>query len=191
MSSTAPLLGNVAAAQAAAVNDSIVPWLTYIKSPALWLGKRLWKTKENSRIENFRACMICHFCQNNCFFLLLSWLPTYFHDNFPDAKSWIFNIVPWCLMIPGILTSKHLYQIGFFWNHKKWFHCFLGGYLSQRLHSKGYSVGTTRKIIESICMGTELICLILIGNLTVLRTFNQIKLTLFWFHFKTQTEIKI
>lgn len=34
----------------------------------------------------FRSCVIGHACQNNCFFLLLSWLPTYFHDTFPDAK---------------------------------------------------------------------------------------------------------
>jgi hypothetical protein len=41
---------------------------------------------------------------------------------------------------------------------------FSGGYLSQRLLSKGYSVGASRKIVESICMGTELTCLMLIGN---------------------------
>ncbi len=69
-------------------------------------------------------------------------LPTYFHDNFPEAKSWIFNIVPWILMIPGTIA---------------------GGYLSQRLLAKGYSVGSTRKILESICMGTEMICLVVIG----------------------------
>jgi hypothetical protein len=70
-------------------------------------------------------------------------LPTYFHDNFPEAKSWIFNIVPWILMIPGTIA---------------------GGYLSQRLLAKGYSVGSTRKILESICMVTEMICLIVIGK---------------------------
>ena len=39
-----------------------------------------------------------------------------------------------------------------------------GGYLSQRLLAKGYSVGTTRKILETICMGTEMVCLIIIGE---------------------------
>ena len=70
-------------------------------------------------------------------------LPTYFHDNFPDAQSWIFNIVPWILMVPGTIT---------------------GGYLSQRLLAKGYSIGSTRKILETICMGTEIICLVIIGK---------------------------
>ena len=40
-----------------------------------------------------------------------------------------------------------------------------GGYLSQRLLAKGYSVGTTRKILETICMGTEMMCLIIIGEI--------------------------
>ena len=34
----------------------------------------------------FRSLIIGHFCENNAFFILLSWLPTYFHENFPDAK---------------------------------------------------------------------------------------------------------
>ena len=87
--------------------------------------------------------MICHFCQNNCFFILLSWLPTYFHDNFPEAKSWIFNVVPWLLMIPGIGIA---------------------GLFSNKLIIKGYSVGGTRKICEAICMVTEALCLISIGK---------------------------
>jgi len=101
-----------------------VPWLTYLTSPALW------------------ACIFCHFCQNNCFFILLSWLPTYFHDNFPEAKSWIFNVVPWLLMVPGIG---------------------LASLVSNYFHHKGYSTGATRKICEAICMVTEALCLISIG----------------------------
>ena len=42
-----------------------------------------------------------------------------------------------------------------------------GGYLSQRLLAKGYSVGTTRKILETICMGTEMVCLIIIGEIPI------------------------
>ena len=103
-----------------------VPWLTYLMAPSLW------------------ACIVCHFCQNNCFFILLSWLPTYFHDNFPEAKSWIFNVVPWLLMVPGI---------------------FLASLVSKKLSQKGYSVGSTRKICEAICMGTEALCLVSIGNM--------------------------
>ena len=57
-----PLLGSAGAGA-----DEKVPWLTYLSHRALW------------------ACIISHFCQNNCFFILLSWLPTYFHDNFPEV----------------------------------------------------------------------------------------------------------
>ena len=86
MSSTQSLLGSGSAQN----GDGRVPWLAYLKSRSLW------------------ACVICHFCQNNCFFILLSWLPTYFHDNFPDAKSWIFNVVPWLLMVPGIGVAGYV-----------------------------------------------------------------------------------
>ena len=36
--------------------------------------------------SSFWACVITHACQNNCFYVLLSWLPTYFHDGFPQGK---------------------------------------------------------------------------------------------------------
>lgn len=48
-------------------NDS-VPWLLLFRRPAFW------------------AMVFAHACQNNCFFVLLSWLPTYFHEGFPHAK---------------------------------------------------------------------------------------------------------
>lgn len=48
-------------------NDS-VPWLLLFRRAAFW------------------AMVIAHACQNNCFFVLLSWLPTYFHEGFPQAK---------------------------------------------------------------------------------------------------------
>uniref|UniRef100_H2XQ39 Major facilitator superfamily (MFS) profile domain-containing protein n=1 Tax=Ciona intestinalis TaxID=7719 RepID=H2XQ39_CIOIN len=30
------------------------------------------------------AVIFAHFCMNNCFFILLSWLPTFFHERFPN-----------------------------------------------------------------------------------------------------------
>ena len=117
-----PLLGPAAAAGAA---EEKVPWLTYLSSRALW------------------ACIVGHFCQNNCFFILLSWLPTYFHDNFPEAPSSVFNVVPWAFNVPGI---------------------FLASYFVKRLLARGSAVGTARKISESICLGTEAACLMLIGH---------------------------
>ena len=99
-----------------------------------------------------RACIVCHFCQNNCFFILLSWLPTYFHDNFPEAKSWIFNVVPWILMVPGIAVAS---------------------WVTNKLLVAGYSTTRTRKIVESICMLTEALCLFLIGKLFFFDSFEN------------------
>nr|CAD7441300.1 unnamed protein product [Timema bartmani] len=44
----------------------------------------LFLTKEETPVP---SCVFGHACQNNCFFLLMSWLPTYFHDTFPNAKA--------------------------------------------------------------------------------------------------------
>lgn len=52
----------------AAGSTAEVPWLKLLKRSSVW------------------ACILTHACQNNCFFVLLSWMPTYFHDNFPLAK---------------------------------------------------------------------------------------------------------
>lgn len=49
-------------------NEKSVPWLRLFGRASFW------------------AMVITHACQNNCFFVLLSWLPTYFHDGFPHAK---------------------------------------------------------------------------------------------------------
>lgn len=45
-----------------------VPWLYLLSKRQLW------------------ACLLAHSCENNCFFVLLSWLPTFFNENFPLAK---------------------------------------------------------------------------------------------------------
>lgn len=48
--------------------NASVPWLVLFRRSSFW------------------AMVITHACQNNCFFVLLSWLPTYFHEGFPHAK---------------------------------------------------------------------------------------------------------
>lgn len=48
--------------------NSSVPWLVLFRRSSFW------------------AMVITHACQNNCFFVLLSWMPTYFHEGFPHAK---------------------------------------------------------------------------------------------------------
>lgn len=34
----------------------------------------------------FRSIMVAHVCVLNAWVILSSWAPTYFHENFPDAK---------------------------------------------------------------------------------------------------------
>ncbi|XP_063236851.1 voltage-gated purine nucleotide uniporter SLC17A9 isoform X2 [Bacillus rossius redtenbacheri] len=102
-----------------------VPWIRLFRKASFW------------------SCVFGHACQNNCFFLLLSWLPSYFHDTFPTAKGWLVNMVPWLFSIPCT---------------------FLGKWLSERLIVRGCSVTTTRKVVETVGLGTQAAALLLIGH---------------------------
>uniref|UniRef100_A0A674MDZ6 Solute carrier family 17 member 9b n=1 Tax=Takifugu rubripes TaxID=31033 RepID=A0A674MDZ6_TAKRU len=57
-------------------------WLRLLKQPAVC------------------AVIITHLCSASTFFTLLSWLPTFFRDTFPDSKGWIFNVIPWLVSSP-------------------------------------------------------------------------------------------
>lgn len=103
-----------------------VPWVLLFRKPAFW------------------SCVLAHACQNNCFFTLLSWLPTYFHDVFPEAKGWLVNMVPWLFTVPCT---------------------FLGKWISECLLSKGFSVTSTRKTVEAICLLTQAFGLLALGEL--------------------------
>ena len=48
---------------------SSVPWTLLLTHPAVW------------------ALVVCHVVSTNCFYILLSWLPTFFHELYPDAKG--------------------------------------------------------------------------------------------------------
>ncbi|XP_053979603.1 solute carrier family 17 member 9 [Hylaeus volcanicus] len=102
-----------------------LPWLKLLKKPPFW------------------SCVIGHACQNNCFFVLLSWMPTYFHDTFPEVKSWVVNMVPWLSMLPCTILGKAL---------------------SEKIIKAGYSVTVTRKVIETICFLTEIISLLFLAK---------------------------
>ncbi|EZA58725.1 hypothetical protein DMN91_009296 [Ooceraea biroi] len=94
-----------------------LPWLKLLSKPPFW------------------SCVIGHACQNNCFFVLLSWMPTYFHDTFPEVKGWVVNMVPWLSMLPCTILGKAL---------------------SERIIEAGYSVTVTRKTIQTVCFVTEI-----------------------------------
>lgn len=57
------------------------------------------------------------------------------------------NMVPWLFCIPST---------------------FLGKWLSEKLITQGHSITNTRKVIEVICLGSEALGLILIGEIVVI-----------------------
>uniref|UniRef100_A0A3B4WBQ2 Voltage-gated purine nucleotide uniporter SLC17A9 n=1 Tax=Seriola lalandi dorsalis TaxID=1841481 RepID=A0A3B4WBQ2_SERLL len=77
-------------------------WLRLLKQPAVC------------------AVIVTHLCTASTFFTLLSWLPTFFKDTFPDAKGWVFNVIPWFVAIPSSLfsgcLSDHLISQGTFFS---------------------------------------------------------------------------
>ncbi|XP_034551391.1 solute carrier family 17 member 9b isoform X2 [Notolabrus celidotus] len=84
-------------------------WLRLLKQPAVC------------------AVIVTHLCTASTFFTLLSWLPTFFKDTFPEAKGWVFNVIPWMVAIPSSLFS---------------------GCLSDNLISQGYDTASVRKLMQ-------------------------------------------
>ncbi|XP_075956957.1 voltage-gated purine nucleotide uniporter SLC17A9-like isoform X1 [Anarhichas minor] len=103
-------------------------WLRLLKQPAVC------------------AVIVTHLCTASTFFTLLSWLPTFFKDTFPDAKGWVFNVIPWLVAIPSSLFS---------------------GCLSDHLISQGYDTASVRKLMQFFSMGvSSVFTLLLCGNNT-------------------------
>lgn len=121
------ILADHAAEKHIKIEREKVPWLTLFVKPAFW------------------SLMVGHFCENNAFYILLSWLPTYFHENFPDAKGWVFNVVPWIVSMFSSVFS---------------------GWLADYLLEKGHSVTFVRKFIETISLAGTALGLISISYMT-------------------------
>ncbi|KAL6031815.1 hypothetical protein STEG23_030791 [Scotinomys teguina] len=106
---------------------SKVPWRQLFRKPSVWAA-------------------ICSQLSSACsFFILLSWLPTFFKENFPHSKGWVFNVVPWLLAIPASLFS---------------------GFLSDRLISRGYRVITVRKFMQVMGLGLSSVFALCLGHTT-------------------------
>uniref|UniRef100_A0A4W3IMT8 Voltage-gated purine nucleotide uniporter SLC17A9 n=1 Tax=Callorhinchus milii TaxID=7868 RepID=A0A4W3IMT8_CALMI len=91
-----------------------VPWIKLFKKPSVW------------------AVIVAHVCMASTFFCILSWIPTFFHDSYPDSKGWIFNVVPWVVSIPLSL---------------------MGGLLSDHLINLGFNTAKVRKLMQMVAMG--------------------------------------
>lgn len=80
------------------------------------------------------AVILTHLCTSSTFFTLSSWLPTYFKDTFPDAKGWVFNVIPWLVAIPSSVLS---------------------GCLSDNLIGQGFDTASVRKLMQFFSMGVS------------------------------------
>ena len=83
-----------------------------------------------SRIETW-ALLVVYFCNNLCFYNLLSWLPIYFHENFPNSKGWVFNVIPW---VASFLVSMS------------------SGFIARKLIISNYSVTFVRKLCTALAL---------------------------------------
>ncbi|KAJ4725619.1 Ascorbate transporter, chloroplastic [Melia azedarach] len=77
------------------------------------------------------ALIVSHFCHNWGTFILLTWMPTYYNQvlKFNLTESGLFCVLPWLTMA---------------------FSANAGGWIADTLVSKGLSVTTVRKIMQSI-----------------------------------------
>ncbi|OIW09551.1 hypothetical protein TanjilG_30870 [Lupinus angustifolius] len=77
------------------------------------------------------ALIVSHFCHNWGTFILLTWMPTYYNQvlKFNLTESGLFCVLPWFTMA---LSAN------------------LGGWIADTLVSKGVSVTTVRKIMQTI-----------------------------------------
>ncbi|XP_035014113.1 solute carrier family 17 member 9 [Hippoglossus stenolepis] len=82
-----------------------------------------------------------HMCAASTSNTLLSWLPTYFKESFPDATDWAYNVIPWLVAIPSALS---------------------GAYMSDFLISQGYSISSVRKTMQFCAMGGSSVFIMLL-----------------------------
>ncbi|KAI8470510.1 MAG: putative inorganic phosphate transporter [Monoraphidium minutum] len=77
------------------------------------------------------ALIVCHFCHNWGTFILLTWMPTYYNQvlGLDVTASGIFSVLPWITMA---VTAN------------------LGGWAADSLVSRGVSVTTVRKVMQTL-----------------------------------------
>ncbi|XP_061626077.1 voltage-gated purine nucleotide uniporter SLC17A9-like isoform X1 [Phyllopteryx taeniolatus] len=80
------------------------------------------------------SMVFAHMCTCGTSYTLLSWMPTYFSEQYPHVRTWVYNVIPWTAAIPAALC---------------------GGYISDSLISQGYSVVFVRKSMQFIAMGVS------------------------------------
>ncbi|XP_059561053.1 voltage-gated purine nucleotide uniporter SLC17A9 isoform X2 [Myotis daubentonii] len=118
-------LGVLAQGLPMAVGHTRVPWGQLFRKPSVW------------------AAVFSQLSAACSFFILLSWLPTFFKETFPSSKGWVFNVVPWLVAIPASLFS---------------------GFLSDHLISQGYRTITVRKFMQVMGLGLSSVFALCLGH---------------------------
>ncbi|XP_068601698.1 voltage-gated purine nucleotide uniporter SLC17A9-like [Brachionichthys hirsutus] len=101
------------------------PWLKYLKMSPVW------------------SMVFTHMCISSTSYTLLSWLPTYFKESFPQAMGSVYNVIPWLAAIPSALS---------------------GGFISDLLINQGYGVAAVRKAMQFVAMGLSSVFILLLSN---------------------------
>lgn len=102
-----------------------IPWLILLRKPSFW------------------AMVVGHVCETNSWHVLISWLPTYFQEQYPSAKSWVYNVLPWMACV--ILNIA-------------------GGWIAEYLIVKGFSVTCVRKCMQASSQFSKALFLVLAGT---------------------------
>ncbi|XP_028408608.1 solute carrier family 17 member 9-like [Dendronephthya gigantea] len=102
-----------------------VPWLSFLSHCPLW------------------AMIFADISISICFHGLSTWLPSYFHDTFPQSKGWIFNVIPWLINSPC---------------------AFISGIWADYLLHKGYSLTCVRKFFNILAQLGAAFSLILLSH---------------------------
>ncbi|KAH7731352.1 CBN-VNUT-1 protein [Aphelenchoides avenae] len=104
--------------------STTVPWAQLFAHPAFW------------------AASAAQYCGANAYFTMFSWLPSYFSDNFPDAKGVVYNVVP---SVAIVITSL------------------IAPFMAGRLMAKGRSTTFTRRVMEGASLLGMAFCLFLVA----------------------------
>lgn len=93
------------------------------------------------------AIIINHFCSNWGFYVILTWLPTYFHQalGVDISRVGVYTILPWLVMF---LMAN------------------VAGWIADNLLKRGFSVTFVRKLMQSIGFLGPALFLTLIGGIT-------------------------
>uniref|UniRef100_A0A914E910 Major facilitator superfamily (MFS) profile domain-containing protein n=1 Tax=Acrobeloides nanus TaxID=290746 RepID=A0A914E910_9BILA len=105
-------------------STTAVPWGQLFRHPAFW------------------AASCAQYCGANAYFTMFSWLPSYFSDNFPNAKGVVYNVVP---SLAIVVTSL------------------MAPFLASRLLANGKSVTFTRRFMEGSSLVAMSFCLIIVS----------------------------